>query len=53
MTSAPPNRVDQIVFAWSDRLLIGGSGLGPVATSLDVDGLRAQLEEALRGQGWL
>ncbi|WP_067795308.1 hypothetical protein [Actinomadura formosensis] len=43
MTTGSPNRVgrvDQIVFAWSDRLLIGGSGLGPVATSLDPDGLR-------------
>ncbi|QKG25630.1 hypothetical protein [Actinomadura verrucosospora] len=27
--------IDQIVFTWSDRLLTGGSGLGPVASSLD------------------
>ncbi|WP_018653279.1 hypothetical protein [Actinomadura flavalba] len=40
------DRVDQIVFAWSDRLLLGGSGLGPVATSLPSDDLRVW-------SGWL
>ncbi|MFC0038624.1 hypothetical protein [Actinomadura rayongensis] len=34
------DRVDHIVFTWSDRLLIGGSGLGPVASSLGPDALR-------------
>ncbi|POM27806.1 hypothetical protein BTM25_22280 [Actinomadura rubteroloni] len=34
------DRVDHIVFTWSDRLLVGGSGLGPVASSLGPDALR-------------
>ncbi|MFI0354477.1 hypothetical protein [Actinomadura sp. 9N407] len=45
----PAVRVDQIVFVWSDRLLIGGSGLGPVATSLDPDGLRGWNERLVGG----
>ncbi|MGI5422171.1 hypothetical protein [Actinomadura luteofluorescens] len=45
----PPGRVDQIVFAWSDRLLAGGRGLGPVATSLGADGLRVWNERLAGG----
>ncbi|WP_329089578.1 hypothetical protein OG979_35520 [Actinomadura citrea] len=44
-----PGRVDQIVFAWSDRLLAGGRGLGPVATSLGTDGLRVWNERLAGG----
>ncbi|MES9539459.1 hypothetical protein [Actinomadura sp. NPDC000600] len=52
MTTGPlpaSDRVDQIVFAWSDRLLAGGRGLGPVATSLDADGLRVWNERLAGG----
>ncbi|MES9607914.1 hypothetical protein [Actinomadura sp. NPDC000929] len=45
----PSGRVDQIVFAWSDRLLAGGRGLGPVATSLGTDGLRVWNERLAGG----
>ncbi|MGI5200631.1 hypothetical protein ACQEU6_03365 [Spirillospora sp. CA-108201] len=50
-TGSPParGRVDQIVFAWSDRLLAGGRGLGPVATSLGADGLRVWNERLAGG----
>ncbi|MEV4004404.1 hypothetical protein, partial [Actinomadura sp. NPDC049753] len=52
MTTGPlpaSGRVDQIVFAWSDRLLAGGRGLGPVATSLGTDGLRVWNERLAGG----
>ncbi|GGQ25870.1 hypothetical protein BKA00_002409 [Actinomadura coerulea] len=48
-SSPAPGRVDQIVFAWSDRLLAGGRGLGPVATSLGTDGLRVWNERLAGG----
>ncbi|RFS82254.1 hypothetical protein D0T12_28895 [Actinomadura spongiicola] len=48
--SAPsPDRVDHIVFAWSERLLVGGNGLGPVATSLDRDALRLWTDRLVGG----
>ncbi|GAA2372932.1 hypothetical protein GCM10010404_30240 [Nonomuraea africana] len=44
-------RLDQIFYTWSERSLLGGKGMGPVASSLPVGAL-AGWDPVLRGRVW-
>lgn len=46
-----PNRLDQTVFTWSENSLIGTRGIGPVSSSLSMEGLRRWVHQ-LGGAIW-